>query len=69
MPGPFNPSQAKLIANFSSDLAKGLLLAGVSAPFISKEVLAFRGLLTLLNTVIATILLIFAVDILKGVKE
>lgn len=65
----FNPAQAKLLANFSSDLSKGLLLAGFSAPFISREPLIFRWLITLFNGVMASVLLLMAVNILKGVKE
>lgn len=69
MPKSFNAAQARLLANFSSNLAKGLLLAGISAPLISKEVMAYKGLLTLVNSTMAIILLMFALDILKGVKE
>jgi hypothetical protein len=69
VPDSLNLAQTKLLANFSSDLAKGLLLAGISAPFISKEVLAFKGLLTLFNSIMAAVFLKVAVDMLKGVKE
>lgn len=65
----FNPSQAKLLANFCADLAKVLILAGVSAPFISREVLPLRMMLTLLNSIMAGGLLMIAVDLLKGVQK
>lgn len=66
---PFNSAQAKLLANFSSDLAKGLLLAGISVQFLSKELFVYKGILMLSNSGMAIILLMFAVDLLKGVKE
>lgn len=69
MVNSFNSSQAKLLANFCSDLAKGLILAGASAPFVSKEALAIKGLLTLLNSVVAVGFLKVAIELLKGVKE
>ncbi|MBI4999496.1 hypothetical protein HZB97_01850 [Candidatus Gottesmanbacteria bacterium] len=66
---PFNPAQAKLLANFSADLAKGLLLAGISVQFLSKELFIYKSVLMFLNSGMAIILLMFAVDILRGVKE
>lgn len=69
MPKSFNSAQAKLLANFSSDLAKGLLLAGVSAPFVSREFLAYKWILVSLYAIMATMLLKFALDVLKGVRN
>ena len=65
----FNSTQAKLLANFTADLAKGLLLGGISVQFISKETFIYKSVLTLLNSGMAIILLMFAIDTLKGVKE
>lgn len=65
----FNSAQAKLLANFSSDLAKGLLLAGISVQIISKEALFYKTLMMSLNAIIAAVFLTIAINLLKGVKE
>jgi len=64
-----NKAQAKLLANFSADLAKGVMLASISLPYISKEVLIFRGALVLSYLVIAILLLKLSIELLKGVKQ
>jgi hypothetical protein len=46
-----------------------MLLAGVSTPFISREALTYKWLLTLFYSLTAIILLRFALDMLKGVRE
>lgn len=65
----FNSAQAKLLANFSADLAKGLLLAGISVQVISKELILYKTILMVLNTIIAAVFLTIATNLLKGVKE
>ena len=64
-----NSAQTKLLANFCSDLAKGLLLAAVSAPFVSKEVWFLRLLLSLVSCLIALMLLRTGVGFLEGAEK
>ena len=48
-----NSIQAKLLANFCSDLSKGLILAGISVPFASRELWIFKILVSTVSFVIA----------------
>lgn len=64
-----NTAQAKLLANFCSDVAKGLLFIDVAVPIFSKEVLLYRILLVLICSILVINLLNFSLDLLKGVKE
>ncbi len=64
-----NNEQVKLLANFSSDVAKAVLLTGGSRPFLSKELTLNVWILTFINFSLALIFLFFAVRILKGAKN
>lgn len=64
-----NSSQAKLLADFSSDLAKGLILAAISLPITAGKILPYAGLLVLILSIAAVILLRMALALLKGVKD
>lgn len=64
-----NFAQAKLLADFCSDLAKGLLLAGIAAPFISREAVFLRLFLGALNCIVALNLLKVAVKLLERIKQ
>lgn len=67
--GSLNLNQAKLLASFCSDLAKGLILAGISAPFISRELLAFRILMGIASYLISPMLLNLSIELLEGFKN
>lgn len=64
-----NGAQAKLLANFSADVAKGLVFLDVAVPIFSKEILGYRILLVLICTAMIINLLNFSLELLKGVKE
>ena len=64
-----NVSQAKLLASFCADIAKGMLLAGLAIPIVSKEILVYKTMFVLVDIVVAILLLNFSLDVLKGVKE
>lgn len=64
-----NSCQAKLLADFCSDLAKGLILAAISLPITAGKVLPYAGLLVLIYSIAAVIFLRIALVLLKGVKS
>ena len=64
-----NSSQAKLLADFCSDLAKGLILAAVSLPIAQGKFLPYTGLLILTFSIVAVAFLRIAVNLLKGIKN
>lgn len=64
-----NSSQAKLLADFCSDLAKGLILAAISLPITAGKSLPYGGLLVLIYSIAAVIFLRIALVLLKGVKS
>lgn len=70
MNGPLNSAQAKLLADFCSDLAKGLVLAGVSLPFTEGKLFwPFKILASGAMLFVASRFLLFGIDLLKGIKE
>lgn len=64
-----NISQARLLANFSADIAKGMLLAGLAMSIVSKDILIYKTMFVLVDIIVAVLLLNFSLDVLKGVKE
>ena len=62
-------SQAKGLAGFCFDMAKGVLLSALASPFLAKDSLEIGMLLLLINSLVSLSFLKFAIDLLEEVKD